>query len=351
MGTFPLLSLEQDALFYILTNFLDGLDFLNLNKCSKKLQIFLKCNIYQNKNFSVNNEYYDRYRNIKDQIKIQNQLLRNKIRFNFFSYYCKCYLQKCSYMYDNITSLIVDNYVIRPNNCFDKCDGGINDESLLQLLKNCKNLTSIYVTISNTYSMKNRITDKGIKGIAQNCPKLTSLRIYCSNNNFVTDESIIEISKKCKYLKSFYIENDGHFITETSLINIIEKCNLNSLGIDMTNTYFHNDTILKITENCSNLTSLDIKFYDVTNKNLMKILEYAKNLTSLTIRCPNNKIIDIDTSKIPKYCKHLKSLKIYYGEGGYPYYIEDPNEDMIIESFKHLKRKWSFCIAYLCLEQ
>jgi hypothetical protein len=66
----------------------------------------------------------------------------------------------------------------------------------------------------------NDITDQGLIDFSKKCSTLSILNIqYCSN---ITDIGIIKITKILKYLNSFHFGNDN--ITEQSLIAMSKNC-------------------------------------------------------------------------------------------------------------------------------
>jgi hypothetical protein len=189
------------------------------------------------------------------------------------------------------------------NHCCNK----LTDLSLTMISK-------IFLNLQELSIEKNKnITDQGLIDFANNCSTLLKLNI--KNCEKITDIGIIDLTKILKCLNSFHFGNydDNDNITDESLIAISKNC----LNLKVLKMY----CCLRITNigfNALSTTSLknliELYFHGCNNlndSNVMEMSKYFSNLQVLSLNS-NQNLTDESIIAITSNCKNLNTIIIDY---------------------------------------
>eukprot|EP01038_Epipyxis_sp_PR26KG_P005606 gene5606-7738_t len=276
----------------------------------------------------------DRNNNISDEILMNIFCNNNKnnnsqnFRFQFLT---EVYLYNCYRINDESIEYIANNckenlLVFHVSGCRN-----ITDVSLLTMVNMCINLRSIF--IANCY----KITDKSLIKFCS-LPRLEEVDLSCCNK--ITDNSILELTKKCIYLKSLLLKGCNN-ITDLSIQQVTKTCpkiqlldliqchlitDDSIIGLSM-NSYetlsvlylngcfkITDNAIIKLINNCKLLQVLDISgipslsdyaLYAIGSSPFSSI-----NLHTLYMSCCPT-ITDDGVEKIVRNCLNLSVLDLY----------------------------------------
>ena len=129
----------------------------------------------------------------------------------------------------------------------------ITNASVIEITKGCPQLTSI--NLSHNYT----ITDESLIAIAKRCPKLTSIDFSECN---ITDTSVIEFALRCPHLTAVHFNccygPDG--VTDKGVIALAQsRSGPNLTDIDLTdNDEITNASVIEIARWCPQLKSINL---------------------------------------------------------------------------------------------
>jgi hypothetical protein len=325
---------KKDILQNIL-NFLPEYDFKNILKAfskNKYLKDELKFILYKNllyfNNDNIDCEYYSNYYSISYEKIILKKIIDNNvfstIKNSFFNLknlyfffgsddnYSMSILQYCkelttlslignSSITDNTLRCISKNCLKLENIYLNYCEN-ITYNGVNNILLSCKNLKNI------EFSGKN-INNTFLVNISDNFSRLESLKLkYCYDiSDFSINNCFLKTKLKLKHLDLTGCSND--LLSENSIVNIVRKCN-NLESIILQNCKnVNNNVIINLINNCSNLKCINLIGCAMINSESIKFLfEKCLKLETISL-CENNKLND---SILNNLNKTMNLKEIYF---------------------------------------
>lgn len=228
----------------------------------------------------------------------------------------------------------------------DYCD--ITDDGMLQLACSCQELESLSLSIENRSPRSNsnaiaHISDAALSTLACKCRNLSELRLGCyshvSDAGFIavaesclkliklsihnklgeatriSDATIITFAECCKSLQEVSLSNFPN-LTDVALIQLAENCkHLTRLEL-MSAPQITDKSIVEFANNCKKLVAIDFRDISIANTGLIKIVENCPELTSISLwRC--SKISDASMHFIASCCRNLSALIMHSNPGVY----------------------------------
>ena len=185
--------------------------------------------------------------------------------------------------------------------------GGITDESILALAKNCPNLKLLKV--DSWESDDTHITDASVLALAR-CTRLETLDLF--GFEAVTDASIIPIVTRCCSLLELHLDRCS--VSDVGVMSITRNCPMItalSLGERTSSAHeksiIHDKSIVALASGCPRLRFLSIHCLYVTDESCMALARGCVDLRSLYITCP---ITDTGLIAITQRCLFLHSLTL-----------------------------------------